>query len=130
MCSVSRAEPEQLITRADLAVAKLAASQWGVLSWNELRGCGLSKDAIRVRVRRGNLHPLYRGVYATGHRNVTVEGRFLAAVKACGPNAVLSHYAAACLHDLLKYDGRWIDVTAPAQRKHPMIRTHRSTHIE
>src|SRR3954470_24175873 len=130
MCSVSKAQPYKVITDADRAVAKLAASQWGVLSLAELQACGLNRAAVGVRVRRGNLHPLYRGVYATGHRNVTVEGRFLAAVKACGPEAILSHYAAACLHDLLKYDGRWIDVTAPSQRKHPMIRTHRSTHIE
>ncbi len=41
-----------------------------------------------------------------GHRNVTTEGRFLAAVKACGEFAVLSHYAAACLRGWLKYDGR------------------------
>ena len=56
-----------------------------------------------------------------GHRNVVTEGRFLAAVKACGDDAVLSHYAGVCLHGWLKYDGRPIDVTAgrrsaPARR--------------
>src|SRR5687768_13869102 len=94
--SISWAQPEQLTTLPDVAVARLAAGQWGVLSVAELRQCGLSDDAILTRVRRGNLHPLHRGVYAVGHRNVTVEGRFLAAVKACGPKAVLSHYCAAC----------------------------------
>ena len=79
--SLARPEPEQLTTRADLAVARLAAGQWGVLSVAELRACGLSADAILTRVRRGNLHPLHRGVYAVGHRNITTEGRFLAAVE-------------------------------------------------
>ena len=51
----------------------------------------------QIRVRNGRLHPLHRGVYAVGHPNLPLEGRFLAAVKACGPGAVLSHYSAAAL---------------------------------
>src|SRR3954469_19712604 len=112
-------------TDPDVLVARLAAGQWGVVSLMELLACGLSRREIEVRVRKGFLHLLHRGVYAVGHHNITTEGRFLAAVKACGPDAVLSHYAAACLHCLLKYDGRWIDVTAPTKRKRPTIRTHR-----
>ena len=68
-------------TRPDAAIARLAAIHWGVLSADELRGCGLSYKAIEVRVRDGHLHPLYRGVYAVGHTNVKQEGAFLAAVK-------------------------------------------------
>ena len=111
-------------------VARLAAGQWGVLSVAELRACGLSADAILTRVRRGNLHPLHRGVYAVGHRNVTTDGRFLAAVKACGEDAVLSHYCAACHHGWLRYGGRPVDVTAPTKRTRPTIKTHRSDVIE
>ena len=128
--SVSGVQRGQLTSDADRAVAKLAAGAWGVVSIAELRECGLSDDAIRVRVQRGNLHLLHRGVYAVGHRNVTTEGRFLAAVKACGVAAVLSHFAAACLRGWLKYDGRPIDVTAPTKRKRPMLKTHRSDVIE
>src|SRR4051812_29851262 len=117
-------------TDPDRAVARLAAGSWGVVSRDELVECGLSEKAIRVRVTRGNLHPLYRGVYAVGHRNVAVEGLFLAAVKACGPLAVLSHFAAACLHQLLRWDGRPIDVTAPTYRQRPRIRAHRSNMME
>jgi hypothetical protein len=128
--SLSRAEPEQLTTRADLAVARLAAGQWGVLSVAELRACGLSADAILTRVRRGNLHPLHRGVYAVGHRNVTTEGTFLAAVKACGAYAALSHYAAACFRGWLKWDGRPVDVTCLSRRRRARIKTHETTHLE
>ena len=73
------------------------------------------------RVRNGHLHPLYRGVYAVGHANVTLEGRFLAAVKACGPTAVLSHFSAAALYGLVRWDDRFPEVTAPA----PSERTSR-----
>ncbi len=46
---------------------------------------GSSDDAIRTRVQNGLLHPFYRGVYAWGHAKLSLEGCFLAAVKACGP---------------------------------------------
>jgi len=114
----------------DRAVAALAAGSWGVVTIDELRECGLSDDAIRVRVRRGNLHPLYRGVYAVGHPNISTEGRFLAAVKACGEYAALSHYCAACHHGWLKYDGRPIDVTCLGRRRHARIKSHETTKLE
>jgi hypothetical protein len=48
-----------------------------------------------VAARR--LHVIQRGVYAVGHRALTREGRWMAAVLACGPRAVLSHHSAAAL---------------------------------
>jgi hypothetical protein len=120
----------QLTTAADLLVAKLAAGQWGIVSIEQLYACGLSYRQVQVRVNRGSLHPLYRGVYAVGHHNVSREGRFLAAVTACGPGAALSHYSAAALHDLVYWDGRPFDVSAPTKRSHPRINVHRPTAIE
>jgi hypothetical protein len=128
--SLCKSEAYELTTAADLAVARRAAGQWGVLSLAELEACGLNRVAVGVRVRHGHLHPLYRGVYAVGHRNVGTEGRFLAAVKACGVQAVLSHFAAACLHELLRWDGRPIDITAPTKHQRQRIRAHRSSDIE
>lgn len=120
----------QLTTPADVLVARLAAGQWGVVTIGDLLACGLSYKEVLGRVRRGWLHPLYRGVYAVGHPNISTEGRFLAAAVACGPRAVLSHFSAACLHDLLKWDGRPYDVTAPTKRTHPRIKAHRAKTIE
>ena len=48
---------------------------------------------------------IHRGVYAVGHRKLPLEGRFLAAVKACGPGAVLSHVSAAALWGFMPWDG-------------------------
>ena len=83
-------------------------------------------------MRSGWLHPLYRGVYAVGHANPSLEGRFLAAVKACGPGAVLSHYSAATLDGLVKWDDRYPEVTVPGTtaRRHRGIRVHRSSMLE
>ncbi len=123
-CEVVQPEPEQL---HDRRVAALAADQWGVVSVADLRRCGLSYNAIWTRVRAGRLHLLYRGVYAVGHTNVSLEGRFLAAVKACPPGTVLSHYSAAALYGIVEWDDRFPEVTAECGARHPGIRVHRSS---
>jgi hypothetical protein len=115
-------------TTPDHRAAQFAAGQWGVLHYDELRGCGLSPAAIRTRVARGTLHPLYLAVFAWGHHNISTEGRFLAA--ACGPYAVLSHYSAAALRELVRWDGRPFEITAPSKHSHPRINAHRSKNIE
>jgi hypothetical protein len=127
-CHLCRPEPDKGDNRPDVRVAQVASRQWGVLSLAELRSCGLTRDAVETRVRNGHLHPLYRGVYAVGHRNLQQEGLFLAAVKACGPNAALSHFSAAALYGLVRWDGRFPEVTVAdtTPRRHRGIRTHRT----
>ena len=54
----------------------------------------------------------------------------MAAVLACGPDAVLSHRSAAALW---RIQPRWparIDVTAPSRRRHPNLRIHHSPDAE
>jgi hypothetical protein len=112
--------------------ARRAADAWGVLSLDELYACGLSRATVSKRVRNGRPHPLHRGVYAVGHPSVPLEGRFLAAVKACGPGAVLSHFSAATLWGFLEWDGRYPEVTfvGASTRKHPGLRIHRTTRLD
>jgi very-short-patch-repair endonuclease len=100
-----------------------------VVSADDLRRCGLSYKAVEHRVRNGHLHPLYRGVYAVGHTNLALEGRFLAAVKACGPTAHLSHFSAAALYGLVRWDHRYpeVTITGTGKRRHPGINTHRTS---
>src|SRR3954451_7723535 len=110
---------------------RLAGEQHGVLTHAELRACGLSRRQIQQRVREGWLHRVYVGVYAVGHANLTLEGRFLAAVKACGERAVLSHRSAAALFGFIEWQERLIDVTVEGSaRRHPGLRGHRSTAVE
>src|ERR1700704_3598796 len=79
----------------DRGLARLADRQHGVVSRSQLMALGFTERAVHTRVDRGGLQPLYRGVYAAGHRVLTVHGRWLAAVLACGPDAVLRHPSAA-----------------------------------
>lgn len=76
---------------------ELARNQHGVLSRGNLIGLGFTPSAIRHRLATGRLHRVARGVYAVGRRELTREGRWMAAVLACGGEAVLSHGSAAAL---------------------------------
>jgi very-short-patch-repair endonuclease len=121
-CWISRPIAE----KPDTAIARLAGEQWGVVSLHELLQCGVSHDGITTRVQSGRLHRLHRGVYAVGHPNIPLEGHFLAATKACGPTAVLSHYSAATLWGLVDWDDRRPEVIAATVKDHTGIRSHRS----
>jgi hypothetical protein len=110
------------------ALAELAERQHGVVSIRQLeRKLGYSRKAVQREVASGHLHPLHRGVYAVGHRLVSVHGRCLAAVLACGPKALLSHSSAAWLSGISRYGPAPLHVTSPVPRKpRPPIRLHHS----
>jgi len=106
-------------------IAALAAEQHGVVSLRQLVALGLSRQAVSKRVAAGRLHRVHRCVFAVGHRRLSVQGRRMAAVLACGPNAVLSHRAAAAHWAMLRWDGR-IEVLVPSPRPGPPGLTVRS----
>jgi hypothetical protein len=101
--------------RIDHAIATRAASQEGVISLAKLAGCGLGERGAQHRVASGRLHPLFPGVYAVGHPRVSVDGRRIGAVLACGKGAVLSRRSAAAAWGILNGDGRRFDVVAPGR---------------
>jgi hypothetical protein len=73
-------------------IALLAGQQHGIAAFDELREAGVSKQAISIWARSGRLHRLYPGVYSLIPPSLlTLEGHWLAAVKAGGPRAALSH---------------------------------------
>jgi hypothetical protein len=97
-----------------------------MVSRTQLLAAGFDGDAIAYRVRTGRLHPRHRGVYAVGHVPVSPLATAMAAVLACGENAVLSHRSAAALWRILP---RWphpVEVTARAGRTLRGIHVHRS----
>ena len=131
-CRVSCRDGTKTDKRPDVHVARAAAGQWGVLSLDELFACGLSPKSVLTRVRNGRLHPIHRGVFAVGHPKLPIEGRFLAAVKACGPTAVLSHHSAAALWGFMPWEERHPEVTVlgTAPHAHPGLRIHRTTRLD
>ncbi len=87
-------------------MAALADRQYGVVARRQLLALGLTQNALDGRLRTRRLVRMHRGVYAVGHRRLSREGFWMAAVLAVGEGAVLSHRDAAALHDLRRPHAR------------------------
>lgn len=111
---VMGAEPRS--RHLDRAIAAVAERQHGIVARSQLTSLGLGRRAIAHRLECGRLHAVHRGVYAVGHRVLSQQGRWMAAVLASGPGAALSHEAAAASWGLRTTARSRIDVTAPAKR--------------
>jgi very-short-patch-repair endonuclease len=88
----------------------MARRQHGVVARRDLLALGFDPDAIKHRIATGRLHLVRRGVYAVGRRELSSEGRWMAALLASGDDAVLSHGSAAELWGI-GVEGRLIEVT-------------------
>jgi Transcriptional regulator, AbiEi antitoxin/Protein of unknown function (DUF559) len=112
----------------DARIAAIAGRQHGVVSFEQLRGAGADKSAVSRRVAAGRLHRVHRGVYAVGHPIVSLRGRWMAAVLACGEGAMLSHRSAAALWELLRPIGGPVEVSVRSgagRLRRDGIRLHR-----
>lgn len=102
--------------RRDGEIARICHGQHGLITLEQLEGQGLSVQAIHERLLAGRLHRVHQRVYSLTPGVMTQRGKFMAAVLACGPDAVLSHRAAAYLWGLVDEWSEPIDVTAPNRR--------------
>ena len=112
----------------DTRMASMASVQHGVVARWQLTSLGMTGHMVKGRIRHGALHVVHRGVYAVGHRALTVESRWMAAVLAHGPTAVLSHRSAGQLWGLYPRSEIWPEVTVPgSHRTKPGIVAHRGS---
>jgi very-short-patch-repair endonuclease len=128
--------PKVTNTGPDAVIARLAANQHGVVSIAQLERAGIRQRGRARRVAARRLHRVHRGVYAVGHPGLSEKGRWMAAVLACGPKAVLSHQSAAVLWGIepsrarpspASLDPATPHVTVPGESKSRTgIRVHRS----
>jgi hypothetical protein len=113
--------------RRNAAAWNLVERQHGVVSREQLLRLGFTKSAVEHRLRSGRLHPVVRGVYAVGRRQLSREGRWMAAVLACGPAAALSHRSAAALWNFGEEHRDYVDVSLrrASEARVAGIRCHR-----
>ena len=100
------------ITPARRRVAALARRQYGVVSRRQLRDLGLCDGASPSGGRGPAASRCTTACTRSGH-TCSAHGAWMAAVLACGENAVLSHAAAGALWGLRRSAATIIDVTVP-----------------
>jgi very-short-patch-repair endonuclease len=89
-----------------------AGRQHGIVKRKQVREAGLSRQGVRRRVESGWLVPQYDGVYAVGHTALTDKSHLIAAVYACGPEALAGYRSAGGMWGVQRWPRR-IEVTAP-----------------
>jgi Protein of unknown function (DUF559)/Transcriptional regulator, AbiEi antitoxin len=105
----------------------LAVRQHGVVARRQLVELGLGRGQIGHRLDAGRLQPVHHGVYAVGHRALSREGRWVAAVLAAGPNSALSRQSAAALWGIRDTARADADVVSERRvRRRRGIRPHRA----
>jgi predicted transcriptional regulator of viral defense system len=114
----------QIASRGD-AVSQFAENEHGVADLDDLLRLGFSRSAVRRWAESGRLYRVHRGVYAIGRRDLSVHGKWLAAVKACGRGAALNHQTAAALWHLRRGSGAAIHVTTPRRVRPRGLIVHR-----
>jgi very-short-patch-repair endonuclease len=105
-------------------LAQVARRQHGVVALRQLEACGYTRFAVARAVAAGEFRRIHRGVFFIGHGSLSFKGCCMAAALACGPDALISHHAAAALHDLRPVPQGKIDVTALGKRRHHGVRAH------
>jgi hypothetical protein len=118
--------PERANRERDRAAWEMTRRQHGVVKRADLLALGLSRRGIEHRVTSGRLHLISSGIYAVGRRELTPHGRWMAAVLACGDDAVLSHRSAAELWGIGHEEAARIDVSLRRRSRleRPGIKAH------
>ncbi len=106
-------------------ISRFAGRQYGHITRAQLLDLGAPARTIGAWVENRRLIRVHPGVYAVGHAQDSPLAKAIAAVLACGPDAVLSHDSAAALWGIRIWPTR-PEVTAPQERRRPGIRSHRS----
>lgn len=110
-----------------MAAAGIAGAQLGLITREQLLGCGLSDGSISNAVRGRRLSRIHRGVYSLGPPPTDRRSALVAATLAAGAGAAVSHRTAGSHQGLIGASGGPITVTAPSDggRGRGGIRIHR-----
>lgn len=115
----------------DEQLMKIAERQHGVLTDDQALGAGLSPDAWRHRVRRGDWERLARGVVRRRGTPPTDEQRALAAAMSAGPSSYTSHHSAGAVWSVPGHRLAPMQVMSlrPRHRGTPLATVHLPRHL-
>lgn len=100
--------------KVDAAIAELGGAQHGVLLAEQVFELGITREALRHRVRRGWIVRVHRGLYRLRDHPWTWHAEAQAALLLAGWGAVVSHGSAARLHGMWAYRSHGtVDVSLP-----------------
>jgi hypothetical protein len=102
---------------ADGALARIAATQYGLFTRADAHRVGLTDRQLRLRVELGRIERLSRHVFRIAGQPTTWRQRLLAACLAAGPGAAASHRSAAALHDFDGFEPDVVEITVPQARR-------------
>ena len=110
-------------------LSAFAARRHGIVDSDELARAGVARSTVARWLESGRLFRLYLGVFSVVPPPLlTIQGRWLAAVKACGPGAALSHAPAgqhAGIVPLRERHGLHVSLRSRVARRPPGIVVHR-----
>jgi hypothetical protein len=108
----------------------MARGTHGVVTRGQLLRAGVTVAEIKGRLHSSALLREYPGVYRVGHRAPSLEARYLAAVWACGEEALLFGRAAGHLFGAIKGLAPPPEVVAPTRRRVRGVKTRRVRSID
>jgi very-short-patch-repair endonuclease len=122
----------KMLAKADPVHARMAAYaalRHGIVHTDELLRAGIPRSTIGHWARSGLLFRLHRGVFSVIPPSMlSPEGRWLAAVRRCGPGAFLSHGPSLQLQGILDRRTRYavhVSLADRSPRRPPGILVHR-----
>ena len=108
----------------------MAGAAHGVVTRAQLHRAGVTDAEIKQRLRIGALIRVHRGVYRVGHCAPSLGAHYMAAVLACGEQAVLSGRAAGYLLGLLRGSAPPPEVTTLTHRRVSGVTTRRARELD
>jgi hypothetical protein len=113
------------------AASRYMADHHGLIDHGSALRFGASMKFVQHRIDAGEWVRVHRGVYRAAAAPPSPEQTLLAAVWACGPDAVASHRSAAWLWGLLAAPPEWPEVSVPHRQapRERRITVHRSTDL-
>jgi len=109
------------------AVACIATRQHGRISHAQMLAVGVDRDRIKRWSADGRLRLVHREVYAVGHNAPAALAELMAAVLACGDEAVASHRSTLHARGVLRErpPRPEVSVASRSGRRQPCIVVHR-----